>query len=184
MSRASSQSTPLYSAEDLFGFGDSFRGELVDGRLVEMSPTSGRHGRIEARITTILTIWCDAHAPDQCVVAGETGFVLRRNPDVVRAPDVAVLPRDRVGDAPGEFVEGAPDVAVEVLSPSNTVSEMERKLRDYFDGGARSVWWVDAESRTAVVYRSLREREVFASRDSLVDPALPGLRVLVEDLFR
>lgn len=130
----------MHTAESLLSLGDSFRGELIDSRWVEISPTSSRHGRIEARITTILTVWCDTHAPDRCVIARETGFVLHRNPDVVRAADVAVLLRDRVEAAPANFVEGAPEIDVEVLSPSNTVSEMERKLHEHFDA-ARSIWY-------------------------------------------
>jgi Uma2 family endonuclease len=113
-----------------------------------------------------------------------TKALVRRIPDTVLAPDVAVVTAERLDAAADAFLEGAPDVAIEVLSVGNTMVEMERKLRLYFAGGARSVWLVDPEARVVILYRSLRERDVFGESDSLVDPALPGFTVGVGSLFR
>ena len=173
----------LYTAEDLESLGDSFRGELVDGHLVEMSPTNLEHSFVEANITVLLKQWCKAHAPHLKVGSGEVGFVLARGPDIVRGADVALVTREQASRKAGGFVEGAPYLAVEVLSPGNTASEMEQKLDDYFRAGTKSVWIVDPATKKVVVGRSLRERDVFALGDTLTDPALPGFAASVADVF-
>ena len=183
MSTAPARLERLLTAEDLLALGDSFFGELVDGRLVEMSPAGPRHGRVEVRIASALLAWCRAQRPDLDVVAGEVGFVLARHPDVVRGADVAVLARERVDAQARGFVEGAPDVAIEVLSPSNSAAEIERKVQDYFGAGGRSVWLVDPDAQSVVVYHSLQHRDVFGPADTVIDPALPGFASAASELF-
>ena len=105
---------------------DGFRYELVRGELRKMSPAGHRHGRIALNLTTPLDQFVRANQLG-AVYAAETGFKLTADPDVVRAPDVAFVRRDRV-EAVGEtggFWPGAPDLAAEVLSPGETSGEVE-----------------------------------------------------------
>lgn len=184
MSTAHPQADRLYTAADLQALGDDFRGELVDGHLVSMTPTNFRHGKVELRLGAALLAWCAANAPHLDVGAGEVGFILSHAPDVVRAADLAVIERSAASPTVEGFVDGAPLVAIEVLSPSNSVSEMERTLEDYLRAGTRSVWMVDPASGRVVIYRSLREREVFTGDATVTDPALPGFSAALAEIFR
>jgi Uma2 family endonuclease len=173
----------LYTAQELEALGNRFRGELIEGRLVPMSPTKLRHGKVCSKLHIELGLWCRARAAPFQLLIGECGFVVARNPDVVLVPDVAVVASRRVQGLGDAFVEGAPEIAIEVLSESNTMAEMERKLRYYFAGGARSVWIIDPSSETAYVYRSLGERQIFGAGDVLADPLLAEFGVVLRELF-
>lgn len=131
-----------------------WRDELVEGSVVrEPLPTFG-HGNASARIAHFLLEWVGPRELGE--VVGECGFVVQRDPDTVRGPDAAFVSAERLaawsGDGP--FFEGAPDLAVEVLSPSNTRAEVERKVRDYLSAGARRVWVVDPASESVTVHRA------------------------------
>ena len=145
----------LLSAEEYYRLPEEpgWRDELVEGSVVrEPLPTFG-HGNASARIAHFLLEWVGPRKLGE--VVGECGFVVRREPDTVRGPDAAFVSAERLaawsGDGP--FFEGAPDLAVEVLSPSNTREEIDRKVREYLAAGARLVWVVDPASRSATVHR-------------------------------
>jgi Uma2 family endonuclease len=122
------------------------RCELVRGRIVDVSPAHGRHGSLAGAIHAALVLWAAPRAAGQ-VLSADTGYILRRNPDTVRAPDVGFV---RAGRAIAQraFVEGAPDVAIEVLSADVSTRELSGRIRDYLGAGAAQVWIVDAEERT------------------------------------
>jgi Uma2 family endonuclease len=183
MALAQTRDRADWTAQDLLALGEDFRGELVDGRLVPMSPTKALHGMVCANLVLELGLWCRARASGLRLVAGEAGFVVSRNPDVVLVPDVALVDGERAARGRETFIEGAPDVAIEVLSESNTLTEMERKLRYYFAGGARSVWFVDPSAKAAFVYHSLTERSVFLDDAALEDPNLEGFSLPLSILW-
>jgi Uma2 family endonuclease len=173
------------TAEDLAALpDDGLFYELDEGRLIRMSPAGGSHGRIGSRIVTELQNWADEHQAG-AVYQSDTGFVLSRQPDTVRAPDAAYIVADRVPEEDTGFLELAPDLAVEVISPSNTAQELATKVVQYLDAGAQEVWVVDPNNRLVTIYtpdgtaRTLRERDVIADR-----ALLPGFRLAVSDLFR
>jgi Uma2 family endonuclease len=174
----------LHSFAELQALGDAFHGDLIEGRLVPVSPTTKLHMVTCSNLTFELERWARSLGRRFRVLSGEGGYVVQRNPDTVLAADVAVVTAERLEAAADTFLEGAPEVAIEVLSAGNTMGETERKLCLYFAGGARSVWLVDPEARLVTLYRSLREREIFRESDSLIDPALPGFTVEVGSLFR
>ena len=122
------------------------------------------------------------------VLVGDAGFGLARDPDTLRGPDVAFVSRDRVPseDEQVRVFEGPPDLAVEVLSPSNTPESVRAKVADYLAAGTRLVWLVDAdpERETVTIYRSLLAPRTL-SRDDDLDGAdvLPGFRVALAKLF-
>jgi Uma2 family endonuclease len=147
--------TNLLTAEHLAAMDeDYYKLELDEGRLVIMEPPFPEHGRMEARIAAILFTFVEPRRLG-VVYSGDPGFVLARTPDTVRGPDVAFLRAERVptGDAVDAFYEGAPDLAVEVLSRNDRPGEVARKVTNYLDAGARLVWVVDPRARTVVVHR-------------------------------
>jgi Uma2 family endonuclease len=102
------------------------KSELVKGELIVMSPTGFEHGIVSARIAQILNDFVRARGLGY-ICGAETGFILQRNPDTVRAPDVAFVRKEKVSTLPTSFAEFAPDLAVEIVSPTDRSSEMEPK---------------------------------------------------------
>ena len=115
-----------------------------------------------------------------------TGFVLARNPDTVRGPDAAYVSAERFASTVrrGPFFEGAPDLAVEVLSPGNTRREIAAKVRDYLAAGAGAVWVVDPSRGTVMVHSPDRGSETLTGGDVLDGGTiLPGFRLRINKLF-
>lgn len=145
--------SPLMTAEQLLheaaGLG---RCELVRGELQMMSPAGSRHGAVSLRIATLLANHVEAQSLGQ-VFAAETGFLLARDPDTVRAPDVAFVGRDRLaGGLPAGYFPGPPDLVVEVLSPDDRPAAVVSKTADWLAAGAGLVWNVDPAARVLVAH--------------------------------
>jgi Uma2 family endonuclease len=178
--------TTLLTADDLLRLPDDGRQhELVRGELRSMTPAGFRHGAISALITGLLTQ--HARANDSGVIVTEaTGFRLASDPDTVRCPDVAFVDRSRIPpDGPGAgFFEGAPDLAIEVLSPDDTVFEVEEKVEQYLAAGTRDVWVVNPKLRRVTIYRGGGVLEVLHESDTLDGGAvLPGFVCPVREIF-
>ena len=121
--------------------------------LVVRVPTGLRHGRVVAALSRHLTDYVEASGLGQ-VYTGDTGFTLSRGPDTVRAPDIAFIRSERIPDPePLGFPDLAPDLAVEVLSPTNRPGEVVAKVADWLSAGTRLVWVIDPERRLVRVYR-------------------------------
>ncbi|HVT58270.1 MAG TPA: Uma2 family endonuclease [Thermoanaerobaculia bacterium] len=183
MARASTQ--PL-TAEEFFAlsFPDS-RTELVRGEVVWMSPANAEHGVIAMRIGARLHAFVESHGLG-AVCAAETGFLLGRDPDTVRAPDAAFVSCQRIGAGPPPrtFWPFAPDLAVEVVSPSARARGLEESVRDWFAGGARRVCLLYPQSGTVHVFRSPSEVQVLGSGEMLSgEDVLPGFSCAVAALF-
>jgi Uma2 family endonuclease len=163
-----------------------WRYELVKGELRRMSPAGHTHGRIAARVLILLAQHVEPRKLGN-VYAAETGFVLVRDPDTVRAPDVAFVGAERLAglhlSAEG-FFPGAPDLAVEVVSPSDTYTEVEGKVMEWLRAGARAVIVVDPRKENASVYRSFTEIAILTGSDRvLAEDLLPGWSVSVNEFF-
>ena len=142
----------LYTAEELADLPDDVRAELVNGEMVMVPLASAAHGSIATRMIGAFAAFVYPRTAGE-LFDSSTGFILRRDPDVLRAPDVAFVSAERLPTLPARgFLELAPDLAVEILSPSNTYVEMSRKIGDYLRAGARLVWVLDPETRTAAVH--------------------------------
>jgi Uma2 family endonuclease len=127
--------------------------ELVRGRLVVREPPGSRHGTVAMNLAVRLANHVESLGAGQ-IFAAETGFTLFRAPDTVRAPDIAFVRRERLPDpVPAGYLELAPDLVVEVLSPSDRPGEVLAKVGDWLEAGARLVWAIDPERRIARVYR-------------------------------
>ena len=158
--------------------------ELVQGELVEMSPPGGIHGEIAATITIVLGNHVRQNNLGRIMV--ETGYRLEREPDTVRAPDVSFIRTERLssGGLPKAYVEGAPDLAVEVVSPYDPASEVEGKVHDYLNTGTQRVWVVYSNLRRVVAYNSDGSVRWYHEGDSLEDQELlPGFSLNISELF-
>lgn len=176
----------LFTADDLWRLpSDGKRYELVRGELVEMPPAGARHGNVAINLGTLLNAYVRAGDLGK-VFAAETAFVLQRHPDTVRAPDAAFVSKERLpsGDLPEGFLEVVPDLVVEVVSPSDTAVDVQRKVEDWLHAGVRLVWVIYPGTRSVAVYRSLADIRLLTEADTLEgDSVLPGFSCLVAELF-
>ena len=111
------------------------------------------------------------------------GFKLESDPDTVLAPDISFIAGNGVGNQAEGYRPGPPDIAVEVLSPNDRMTQVERKTTLWLQLGARSVWNVNPRKRTVEVVRADGERRLFHETDELVDDTVPGFRVKVSEIF-
>ena len=158
--------------------------ELVAGQILVREPPGYRHGYVASQFLMAIGSFVRENRLGH-VLAAETGFTLFRNPDTVRAPDVAFLCSERVpSPIPSGYAELAPDLAVEVISPADRAGTVLAKVGDWIDAGARLVWIVDPERRHARVYRA-DATETFVDADGMLDgeDVLPGLRILLTDVM-
>jgi Uma2 family endonuclease len=179
------------TTEQLLALPDPERWErwLIAGQLRER-PRNYRnhaHGRVEATICWLLHNWADTPAmPKGEVLVGEAGIRLRRNPDTTVGVDVAYLSPE-TADANLEdegFVEGAPVLVVEILSPSDKHEDVTEKVAAYLEAGVKLIWVVDPAFRTVTVYRSDAEPQLFnITQDLSAEPHLPGFHPPVCDIF-
>lgn len=152
-----------------------------------MSPAGFNHGRIAHTLGRLIGNFVGENSLG-IVTAAETGFILSRDPDTVRAPDVGFVSRDRAVDAPTRgFFPGPPDLAVEVLSPDDTATEVLAKVEDWLRAGTLEVWVVDPGHKTISVYRHEKDQTRVTNHtadDEVISSVLPGLRLAVRDMFR
>ena len=131
----------LVTAQELLEMpDDGYRYELVEGALRRLSPASHQHGRIILNLSAALHHYARTHNLGT-VYAAETGFLLARNPDTVRAPDVGFVKQERVNAVQEEtgYYPGAPDLAAEVISPNDLYTEVEEKVIAWLDAGTQMV---------------------------------------------
>ena len=164
---------------------DGMRHELVAGELRTMAPTGNEHGWLTSDLHLSLGNHVLAHRLGR-VYPADTGFVLARDPDTVRAPDVAFVQRERVeavGRQP-QFFPGAPDLAIEVLSPSDRRGEVAEKIATWLRYGTRMVIAVDPCRHTAAVHRPGHPVRVLTEADTLDgEDVVPGWTWPVATLF-
>ena len=161
------------------------RTELVRGRIHSMTPTGGSHGLVSGNVFRLLSTHVYAQRLGVCF-ADSTGYALPNLPNTVRAPDASFvregrLPHDGIR---GGWLELAPDLAVEVLSPSESSREIEEKLADYRVAGAPVVWVIDAVTRSVRVVVADGKERLLAEGDVLSgDGVIPGFTCAVRELF-
>jgi len=186
MSHSLPPTTHLLTAEDLYDLPDDgfHKYELVNGRLVVSEPPGHEHGSIALFIGARLLAFVEPRRLG--AVAVESGYVLRRGPDTVRGPDVTFLRRARL-PAPEEahkFIEGAPDLAVEVVSPGDRAGEIARKVAGYLASGTRLVWVVYPRKRLVVVHTPDGGKRLMRESESLDGAGvLPGFTLPLADVF-
>lgn len=179
--------TGWMTAEELLHLpDDGCRHELLRGKLKRMAPAGNRHGRLAANVAASLWIHVQAHGLG-AVYAAETGYRLASDPDHVRAPDASFISRERLertGETDG-YWPGAPDLAVEVVSPGDRRTEVEEKVRDWLDSGAGMVVVVDAHHDRTVRIHHPPSLASTLTEDDVIDggDVVPGWRLPVREIF-
>ena len=164
---------------------DGYRYELVRGEIRKMAPSFEEHGLVSANVAGDLIPYVRRNGLGRVIIA-ETGYLLESNPDTVRSPDVSFIRLDRVSP-PGErrsFVQGGPDLAIEVLSPSNRSGPMAEKVADYLAAGCLMVVVIDPAAHSVTVHRPDQEPQVLNETDTLDGgDVVPGWRMPVREIF-
>lgn len=176
--------TTLVTAEELAERYAGRRCELVRGEVIETPPAGGEHGGITMDVGTILNVFVKAQSLGR-VYGAETGFVIERDPDTVRAPDVAFIRKARMAGADVRgFIPVVPDLVAEVVSPGDTWSEVDDKVQQWLGAGVVSAWVIDPAKKLVSIFRSGAPVERFGIKDEVRDEAvLPGLVVKVTEIF-
>ena len=165
---------------------DGFNHEVVDGELVMSPKNNFIHGRICTRLLTAVENFNREHRLG-VVLDSSTGFwMFNRN---CRAPDVSFIPKSRLDSlkfspSSRQFFPGAPDLAAEILSPNNSRSEIDRRLRDFFASGTQIAWLINPDTNSVEVCRSLTQRRLIGPGGELDgEHLLPGFRQPINNLF-
>ena len=157
--------------------------ELVDGEMIELSPTADRSGWVSGRVFSRLERFVDARHLGWAFPP-ETGFILFSDRATVRSPDAAFVRFDRLRALSDGFVPVAPDLAAEVLSPSDRMTDAMSKVTMYLAAGVRLVWLVDPATLTVIVFRQDAAPKTLEATDTLDGgDVLPGFSVPVAEIF-
>jgi Uma2 family endonuclease len=174
------------TAEELYLLADDGqRYELVRGELICMAATGGQHGIVASRLDYRLRAFVESHALGE-VCAAETGFRLSQNPDTVRAPDVSFIARERLPTqgAPEGYWPFAPDLAVEVISPSDRFDDVLTKVQEYLRAGTRLVWVFHPRTKTVTIYRANGDVQLLQEQEGLSgEEVLPGFHCQIREFF-
>jgi Uma2 family endonuclease len=168
---------------------DGMERDLIQGQLRErpMTRRSRRHARTTTSVAHVLYVWKNQlPAPRGEILTGDAAFCLKQTPSTTVGIDVAYVSADLASRAPDRafLIEGAPVLAVEILSPTDKHEDVFEKIELLLDSGTALVWIVDPDLRTVTVHRSGAEPVLFSASQELVgDPELTGFRVKVADLF-
>ena len=160
--------------------------ELSRGMLICMSPSSYLPGRVAGRVMVRLFAFVDQRGLGD-VGSSDTGFRLAHDPDTVRAPDAWFVSAERVAGSETleKFFDGPPDLAVEVLSPSDRFSDVMQKVRDYLEAGTPLTWVFDPRSRVTAIFRPGQPVRFLDEDDTLDgEDILPGFSLPLRDVFR
>ena len=180
-----SGTTRLVTAEELEHFPkDDYRYELVEGRLIRMSPVGVTHGWLVAHFISLLTE--HVRSARSGLVLTEVGFRLASSPDTVRAPDVSFIRPERLKERslPRGFWQGPPDLAVEVLSPDDRPPEITAKIAEYLMRGVSIVLVIDPDERAVWVHRQSRPPILLKDSDLLdLDPLIPQFQCTAREIF-
>lgn len=179
-------SEKFLTADDLLRLdSEGVRGELIRGVLCKTMPTGLTHGETVMNLAAELSSFIKPRRLGR-VVGSDSGMLLERNPDTVREPDIAFISAQKLplDVRLSGYFEGAPDLAVEVTSPSDSPRDVYHKARMWISFGVHLVWVVDPETRTIEIHRPGQPLQVLAEDDTLDgDTVLPGFSCAVRDLF-
>jgi Uma2 family endonuclease len=162
--------------------GEGARHEINAGELITLPPPKSMHSLTLLAVLECLQAYLRKHPIGRAIP--EAGYVLSREPLTIRQPEVSVLSKERI-QATGEdsYFEGAPELAVEVVSPSDSAEDLEIKVGQYLSAGAQQVWVLYPKTRDLHVY-SAKHAVVLKSDDVLKGGEfLPGFAVKVSELF-
>jgi Uma2 family endonuclease len=165
---------------------DGHHYEIVNGELVDMGNSGALHGYVCGTLMILLGGFIRANRLG-AFFDSSTAFKLKSGNK--RAPDIAFFAKERLQgmtEIPSGYLEGAPDLAVEVLSPGNTVEEIHEKLVEYFENGTRLAWVIHPTEKYVLVYRCAQEPDrLLKSADTLNgEEVIPGFSLPIAELFQ
>jgi len=177
----------LITADDLLEMPDDGRRyELVAGELVDVSPSASWPGIVASKVSHRIETYIDDHPGVGVCGVAEAGFRLFSNPDTVRTPDVWFIAAAHIRETgiPDGFWPGAPDLAIEVLSPSDRFADVMRKVREYLAAGARRVWLIDLKGRAAADFGP-DATAALLDEDGVLEggEVLPGFTLALRDIL-
>lgn len=164
---------------------DGMRREVVKGEIRETPPAGALHGKAAMGLGVLLGNYIKSNKLGE-VPAAETGFIIARSPDTVRAPDTGFISKERIPKEgpPDGYWELAPDLAVEVVSPNDTATYVQEKVREWIEAGVKLVWVVYPKTRSIVVHKSLKEIFTLTEEETLSGGnVLPGFECTVNEIF-
>ena len=163
---------------------DGSQQELVNGVVVTMPPPSFYHGQVCSKIDRKLGVFIETNRLG-CIASNDSGVILSHAPATVRGPDIAFWSRERMPEPPRKgYAEIAPDLVVEVLSPSDVFTQSVVKVQEYLDAGTREVWLAIPDDRSVAIYRPGQVQVILSNGETLTGgEVLPGFSCLVADLF-
>ena len=181
---------PVMTTEDLLALPrNGVQRWIIEGQLREkpMTVRNRVHSRVMVRTAKYLDNWNDSRPePRGEVLCGEAGCRLRRNPDSTVGLDVVYVAANLVLQESDEttLIDGVPTLIVEILSPSNTIEDIDEKIDVYQKAGVPLIWVIDPHARTVTIYRLEAEPELFnVTQELTAEPFLPGFRVAVKEIF-
>ncbi len=173
------------TADELARLQGEGRYELSRGELIALPPAGEEHSAIETGLVARLHAFVREHGLGR-VYGGDTGFRLPLTPEAVRSSDVAFVGKERLTQITDrrKFIPVAPDLAIEIISPDETAEQVQEKVADYLEAGARVVWVAYPRTRTVHVHAAMRPISVLSATDMLDGgDVLPGFRLAVSELF-
>ncbi len=174
----------VLTGEELFASGDGDRLELVKGKPSPMTPTGYLHGLTESTLGSKLKMFVDQNGSGK-VMVGEVGIYTGRNPDTVRAADILFISNRRMSRVKSTgYLDVAPELVVEIISPGDRWCDIVDKLDEYFSIGVQNVWLVDPRHKQVFVYTSPTEATRFSGEQTITGgDVLPGFETRVLELF-
>lgn len=176
----------LMTADEFMALPNAEDYELIDGRLVERKKMGAPSSRVALRVSYKLEAYCDEHPDAGWVLESETTYRCFASPATLRRSDVSFIGRARYaeGRLPEGYLTVAPDLVVEVVSPSNTADEVEIKVREYLGAGVGLVWVVFPAARTVHVRRPDGSATILNEGQEITgETILPGFRCAVREFF-
>jgi Uma2 family endonuclease len=179
--------TKLYTAEDLLEMeDDGCRHELIRGELITMPPTNDEHSDLMLHLSALLWNYQNSH-PEVRSFAGDPGFMLARDPDILLGPDFATIRTDRLpADFPRRtFFDIVPDLVIEIVSPSERVGQISAKVDAYLNAGVRLIWLINPMCRNVTIHSPDQHTHILEGNDALDGgDVLPEFRLPLGELFR
>lgn len=163
---------------------DGARHEISEGELITMPPPKSLHDRVVSALSELLAVHLRRHSVYRAFPGA--GYILSRDPLTIRQPDVSLLSKQRVeATDPDDYFEGAPEIAIEVVSPSDPAQDLEIKIEQYFRAGAQQVWVVYPKTQRVHVHYADRRSLILSGDETLAGgDLLPGFSIKTADLFQ
>ncbi len=153
--------------------------EVIDGEVVELAPTGFEHGEYEGELYTLLR---NALKDRGYVAVGEVGILISKEPLRIRSADVVYISKERAGERPTGILEVPPELVIEIISPSNTYTEVEEKVMDYLRAGVERVLLIDPKLKRSTLFKKgRREAEIYSFEEEL--ELLPGFKVRLSEVL-